>query len=313
VDNLSNSSLTIGPGITINAGAQFSYLVAERSQTNVLGTVEDNTASSTLYTYGFNSNTHTSFQSLANLNGGTLTGGTWEFSNGATWRTYGADITTNAANLSISGAGTQILDSLFGPGLNALAGLTTNTATGHFTVGAGYHFTAPGTFSNAGTVTIQSGASFSTGTGDYTQSAGATSVDGTLTATNVWVNGGSLNGVGTIIGNLINAAIVTPGDPTGTLSIQGNYTQTATGALDINLAGPGVYGVLAVSGTATLAGMLNISLTNGYKPGVAASFTILTFGTRSGDFGTENGLNLGNGLFFVPSYLGDDLKLVLEQ
>jgi hypothetical protein len=70
------------------------YFVAERSQTNVLGTVEDNTASSTLYTYGFNFNTGTAFQSLANLNGGTLTGGTWKFSNGATWRTDGADITT---------------------------------------------------------------------------------------------------------------------------------------------------------------------------------------------------------------------------
>jgi hypothetical protein len=313
VDNLSNTSLTIGPGITINAAARISYFVAERSQTNVLGTVEDNTASSTLYTYGDNFNTNTVFQSLANLNGGTLTGGTWEFSNGATWRTYGADITTNAANLSVSGWGTQVLDSPFGQGNNALAGLTTNTATGHFTVGAGYHLTTSGAFSNAGIVNIQSGAAFSTGTSAYTQSAGTTTVDGTLTAANVNINGGSLNGAGTIIGYLTNAAVVIPGDPTGTLSIQGNYTQTATGALDINLAGPGAYGALAVSGTATLAGTLNISLTNGYRPAVGASFTILTFGKRSGDFGTENGLNLGNGLFFVPSYLGDALTLVLEQ
>src|SRR5439155_10525105 len=108
----------------------------------------------TLYTYGFNFNTRTDFQDLANLNGGTLTGGTWEFSNGATWRTDGADITTNAANLSISGAGTKILDSVFGPGHDALAGLTTNTASGHFTVGAGYTFTVQGTFSNAGILEI---------------------------------------------------------------------------------------------------------------------------------------------------------------
>jgi hypothetical protein len=314
VDNLSNSSLTIGPGITINAGARRSYLVAERSQTNVLGTVEDNTSSSTLYTYGENFNTFTPFQSLANLNGGTLTGGTWEFSNGATWRTYGADITTNAANLSISGAGTQVLDSPFiGEGNDALAGLTTNTATGHLTVGAGYHLTTAGAFSNAGIVTIQSGASLSTGAGGYSQSAGTTTVDGTLTAANVWINAGSLNGAGTIIGNLINAAIVTPGDPTGTLSIQGNYTQTATGALDIILAGSSAYGALAVSGTATLAGTLNVSLSNGYMPALGASFTILSFGTRLGDFGTENGLDLGNGFFFVPSYLGNALTLVLEQ
>jgi hypothetical protein len=61
VENLSNSSLTSGPGITINVAAQFSYFVAERSQTNVLGTVEANTASSTLYTYGFNFDTFTAF------------------------------------------------------------------------------------------------------------------------------------------------------------------------------------------------------------------------------------------------------------
>ena len=59
VDNLSNTSLTVGPGITINAAAHLSYFVAERSQTSVLGTVEDNTASSTLYTYGDNFNTDT--------------------------------------------------------------------------------------------------------------------------------------------------------------------------------------------------------------------------------------------------------------
>jgi hypothetical protein len=113
-------------------------------------------------------------------------------------------------------------------------------------VGAGYDFTTPGTFCNAGTVDIQSGAGFSTGSGDYSQVAGSTTVDGTLTAANVWVNGGTVNGTGTIAGNVTNAATVTPGDAPGTLTIQGNYTQTASGALDINLAGPGGNSQLAV-------------------------------------------------------------------
>jgi hypothetical protein len=253
VDNLSNSSLTIGPGITINAAARYSLFVAERSQTNVLGTVEDNTSSSTLFTYGVNTNTFTPFQSLANLNGGTLTGGKWEFSNGAAWRTYGADITTNAANLSISGAGTQILDSPFiGHGNNALAGLTTNTATGHLTVGAGYSFMVQGTFVNAGILEIG-----------------------------------------------------------GTISIQGNYTQTAGAALDIDIASPTVYGTLAVSGTMTLAGTLNVALLNGFTPALGASFSILSFGARSGDFSTENGLNFSPDEFFVPEYVGNTLTLTV--
>jgi hypothetical protein len=50
----------------------------------------------------------------------------------------------------------------------------------------------------------------------------------------------------------------------------------------------------------------------GYEPALGASFTILSFGTVSGDFGTKNGLNLGTGFFFVPSYSGKALTLVLE-
>jgi hypothetical protein len=252
VDNLSTNSLTIGPGITINAGAQSSYFVAERSQTNVLGTVEDNTASSTLYTYGFNFDTGTAFQSLANLNSGTLAGGTWEFSNGATWRTYGADIRTNAANLSVSGAGTQILDTISDPSDNALAGFTTNTATGHLIIGAGYNLVVQGSFLNAGVLEIG-----------------------------------------------------------GSFTVQGNYTQTADAALDIDIAGPAAYGTLTVSGTATLAGTLNVALVNGFTPAAGASFAILNFGARSGDFSTENGLIFSPSEFFVAEYLGNTLTLVV--
>jgi hypothetical protein len=253
VVDLSNNSLTIGPGITMNAGARIAGLVSEASQINVQGTVEDNTATSTLYTYGVDHNTNEVFQDLANLNGGTLTGGTWEFSNGATWRTDGVDITTNAANLSVSGAGTQILDTLFGPNHNALAGLTTNTATGHLTIGAGYTLAVQGSFLNAGILEIG-----------------------------------------------------------GTISIQGNYTQTADAALDIDIAGPTAFGTLTVSGTATLAGALNVAVSNGYTPALGATFTILTFVARSGDFGTENGLIFSPSEFFVANYLGNTLTLVVS-
>jgi hypothetical protein len=253
VVDLSNKSLTIGPGITIDAGAQFADLVSEGSQINVQGTVRDTTATSTLYTYGVDHNTGQMFQDLANLNGGTLTGGTWEFGNGATWRTDGADITTNAANLSISGAGTRVLDAIFSQGQDALAGLTTNTAAGHFTVGAGYNFTTPGAFLNAGILEIG-----------------------------------------------------------GTVSIQGDYTQTAGAALDIDLAGSPTYGTLAVSGTAALAGTLNVALVNGFTPASGTSYTILTFGARSGDFSAENGLMFSPGEAFVPEYLGNTLTLVVS-
>ena len=64
--DLSNNSLTIGSGITINAGAQYADLVSEGSQINVEGAVADNPPTSTLYTYGVNHNTRAMFQDLAN-------------------------------------------------------------------------------------------------------------------------------------------------------------------------------------------------------------------------------------------------------
>ncbi len=45
---------------------------------------------------------------------------------------------------------------------------------------------------------------------------------------------------------------------------------------------------LAISGTATLSGALNISLINGFTPNPGDSFQIMTFGSRSGTFTTIN-------------------------
>jgi hypothetical protein len=309
--DLSNVGLTIDRGITIDVGAAYSIVEADGSTIENLGTIEDNTAASTLNVYGITFDTGELCNGIANYSAGTLTGGTWEIGNGAIGNIFGFDLTTNAANLSVSGANTQVLDSVFEVGNNALAGLKTNTATGSFTVGAGYNFTAPGAFRNSGVVNIQAGASFSTGSGNFGQSAGTTTVDGTLTAANVLISGGSLSGNGMITSNLINAALVSPGDSAGTLTIQGNYVQTAAGSLDINLGRHPTDGRLAISGTATLAGALDVSLIGDFTPAPGAWFTILTFATRSGDFSTENGLTLSKNKFFVPSYRNNDLTLVL--
>jgi hypothetical protein len=51
-------------------------------------------------------------------------------------------------------------------------------------------------------------------------------------------------------------------------------------------------------------------LTNGYTPNVGDSFRVLLFGSVSGNFGTENGLNLGGGLQLDPEYSSSGLTLV---
>ena len=157
----------------------------------------------------------------------------------------------------------------FGPGITVQAGLDSyidsytsivnqgtieeNTSGGTLVVAA------PSGFTNAGAVTIGAGATltmlagiqdgFSSGSsGDVTQTGGTTTVDGTLNAAYLYLNGGSLNGIGTIAANVVNAATIYPGDGVnapGTLTIPQSLTQTATGILDINIAGTNQFSQLA--------------------------------------------------------------------
>lgn len=81
--------------------------------------------------------------------------------------------------------------------------------------------------------------------------------------------GGTLRGHGTIGGNVENQGTVFPGGSIGILSVGGNYTQAATGSLNIEVmpsANPvaGVdYDQLQVQGTATLDGALNVLVDSG--------------------------------------------------
>ena len=66
--------------------------------------------------------------------------------------------------------------------------------------------------------------------------------------------GGTLLGSGTIEGDVINNGVVHPGNPVGTLTIGGNFTQNASGKLVVEIAADGTGSQLAVSGKASLAG-----------------------------------------------------------
>src|SRR5262249_38520270 len=69
---------------------------------------------------------------------------------------------------------------------------------------------------------------------------------------------------------------------------------------------------LSTSGVVALNGTLNVSLINGFSPAFGNSFQVLTFGSRTGDFATINGLDLGNGLRLVPFYDGVSLTLITK-
>ncbi|MDZ4659755.1 MAG: hypothetical protein SH868_19450 [Bythopirellula sp.] len=92
------------------------------------------------------------------------------------------------------------------------------------------------------------------------------------------VTEGLLQGAGTIGGDLVVAGgDVAPGDGVETLAILGDYDQSATSSLLIELGGTqaGDYDLLDISGSATLAGDLEVSFVASFSPIAGDSFEIL--------------------------------------
>ncbi len=151
---------------------------------------------------------------------------------------------------------------------------------------------------NAGTVTVGSGTSLSISS--YTQTAGSTVLNaGIINGGTISINGGCLTAAGTINSNVTSGGQIIPGATgvAGTLTINGNYTQTAAGALDIDIGGTTAgseYSQLGVSGIAALGGSVNVALIDGFQPALGNSFKVLTFSSYSNS-ADSNGLVLGRG------------------
>jgi hypothetical protein len=119
--------------------------------------------------------------------------------------------------------------------------------------------------------------------------------------------GGALYGSGTAIADVYNAGEVDPGGVAlpGVLNITGNYSQSTssgTGILNIDIGGSTAgsgFDQLNITGSATLAGSLNLQLIGGFAPSLGTSFKIMTFASRVGDFGAVTGLLLGSNRFDV--------------
>ncbi len=230
----------------------------------------------------------------AMTNNGTVnwTGGSITFANAATFNNQaGATFNIQTDNsLSPSGASGQVFTNAGFVVKNAGAGTTT----------MGIPFNNSGSLTNGSGVLIFNSS--------FTQTSGSTTLAGGSLAFGQLANyqGGLLGGSGSILGSISNSgAIVAPGSSPGILSIDGNYTQGASGALNIELGGTTLgsqYDRLAITGTANLSGTLNVTLTNGFLPTNGNSFSVMTFASRAGDFSTKSGLDLGGGLRLDPVY-----------
>ena len=72
------------------------------------------------------------------------------------------------------------------------------------------------------------------------------------------------------------STVFLPSDALGTLHLDGDFTQTPTGTLQIQLASISSFDTLAIDGHAMLDGTLKGSLVGGFMPAIGMAFQILT-------------------------------------
>ena len=106
----------------------------------------------------------------------------------------------------------------------------------------------------------------------------------------------------TTTGPLTNNGTLIAG-PESTITINGNYTQSASGKFISEIAdqpASGDFGVLAVTGAASLDGTVQVDLVNGFGPTAGGNFEIMTFASQTGAFTFSSPTTPFQGDMFAP-------------
>lgn len=125
---------------------------------------------------------------------------------------------------------------------------------------------------------------------------------------------GSIAGTGTFEAATTNAGVASPGNdstPTGTLQIQGTYTQTGTGELAIQI-GSSSHDVLSVSGAATLAGDLTVTTIGTVNPPNGQVYEVLNASSITGTFANVQVPELPGGRTLLVSYTPTKVRLTVS-
>jgi hypothetical protein len=269
-------------GGTLTAGNVFSSGTITQSS----GT---NTVNNTLFLATRNGSTGT-----YNLNGGTLTVGSIKSDSTGGAFNFNAG-TLNATDLAVGGT------SPLGNTLNMNAGKVASASNSLII--------------NSGSTVVMEGGALSVGgmanngITNFTQTAGITTVNGVLISSMVDIQGGTLNGSGSIVGSVSNSGgtLAMMSSP-GSMSISGDYTQSSAGVFDVLMDGYGSPTTLNVGGTASLHGAMSVSFLWG-DFGITAhlgdSFTILSAANLVGSFDVLNLASLDPDLAWRVDYLHD--------
>src|SRR5262249_18549578 len=200
-------------------------------------------------------------------------------------------ITGSGFGLTLAGAGNGTISSIIGTGTGTL------------------------TKNGVGTWTLSGENTY---TGATTVNGGSLIIDGSIASAQTFVNsGGLLGGQGFLGGNLVNSGIVSPGNSPGTLIVNGNYTQTTGGTLQIEIAGlaPTEHDLLVVNGTANLSGTLQVVRLNNFQLSPGDQITFLTANAVNGTFNpVQNEFAISGTIVTVQIvYLPTIVELVATQ
>ena len=221
----------------------------------------------------------------------------------------------SSANSLVSVSGRSTLN--VGKNLNLTFGteIGTTSLSPSLSISGGSVLTVGGSLNSVASITVDNTSVLNT-RGGFNQTAGSTLMNGVLNAgcAGVNVQGGTFSGIGVVNGNVLMAGTLMPGNPTGTLTINGNYTQTSTGTLaeQVGWINGMNANLLAVKGTANLSGTLAVSLLSGFQPTVGETFTLMTFLSDTGMFSSVILPNLGNGEQLDLLYQPTDILVEVE-
>jgi hypothetical protein len=100
---------------------------------------------------------------------------------------------------------------------------------------------------------------------------------------------GTISGRINLVGDVLNSGgFISPGNPTGRITVKGNYTQEAGGTLLLDVGGtqtsPLEFDQLQISGAANFGGRLIVKTINGFTPPSGSSFAPLSYGAVNGSF-----------------------------
>jgi autotransporter-associated beta strand protein/T5SS/PEP-CTERM-associated repeat protein len=242
--------------------------------------------------------------------GTTVNGGILRLVTGASLVSTGA-LAVNGGTFDLNG-NNQTVTALSGTGGGITLGSGTLTAgdSANTTLAAAISGTGGLIKQGSGVLTLTANNTFSGGT---ILNAGGLVVNGSL-ASGVTVNGGTLQGTGSIGALAVNSGVVAPGNSIGTLTVNGNFTQGGGSVYQVEVNAAGQGDRINVNGAATINGAAVQVVA---QPGTYARNTTYTILNASGGVnGAYSGVTSNFDFAFLTpslSYDANNVYLLLFQ